>query len=915
MFPTKFQIYIIFIILLSYGETSKVGYEEETRLQNIGLIIDPNSRFGKETMVAMEIAIQEFNSDSSNYHKLGLNVRGSGGDPLQSASAANHLIEERKSRVIIGMDTWQEATLVTEIGNHAQVPVLSFLASSMNPPLTSVRWPYLVRMANNDSQQMRCVAAITSSYRWRKVIAIYEDDTYGGSSGILTLLSDALQDVGSEIEYWSALPPFSLSNSESTIRGELEKISKETHSRVFIVLRASLELAVNIFKYARVMDLMGKDSVWITADTTRFETSSSFEDFSNKFRKHFRSKYQDEDKFDPGFNALYAYDTISIVAKAMERLAGKTTSNTLLENILVSDFHGLSGKIQFVDGQISRSPEYRIVNVVQKRCLKLKFWSPEFGFYDGEKSRNGGDGGKMNVLGDVVNWPGGLIKRLPHGWVMPTKAKPMNIAVPNKTLFDKFVKVKDGYPTGFSMDVFKKAVKLLDYDLPHVFHLFNGTYGDLVDHVYLKKFDAVVGDVTILANRSKYVEFTQPYAESGLTMIVTVKSEESQRTWMFMRPFTKAMWLVTGAEFIYTMFVVWFLEHRSNLVFRGPWKSQVGTTLWFTFSIHFFAHREKLHSNFTRLVIVVWLFVVFVLTCSYTASLTSMLTVQRFEPTVTDVDYLKIHNSTVGCDGDSFIRNYLEKVLNFHPKNIRNIASRDFYADELRSGNISAAFMELPYERVFFSKYCNKFKTIGPTDRFGGLGFVFPKGSPIAADFSEAFLKLSEDGNITKMDKNWFRPSSECLESRINDKSLSFHYFWGLFLLTGGTSTIAFLLYLIRLFKTFKRQEKENSGNGLPLDGSVWDNTRRLAIYFNKGKLDHSERPETQEPDVEDWVSIRGEDVGRRNTPGNPQAFPQLEIEVPDIFIGHLGTQTRILSIASFPGWDRRGHGLNLVST
>lgn len=106
----------------------------------------------------------------------------------------------------------------------------------------------------------------------------------------------------------------------------------------------------------------------------------------------------------------------------------------------------------------------------------------------------------------------------------------------------------------------------------------------------MKTFDAVIGDVTILANRSKYVEFTQPYAESGLTMIVPVKTEE--RAWMFMKPFTMEMWAVTGAILIYTMFVVWFLEHRSNPEFRGPWTNQLGTALWFTFSSLFFSHSE-----------------------------------------------------------------------------------------------------------------------------------------------------------------------------------------------------------------------------------------------------------------------------------------------------------------------------------
>ncbi|KAK8678192.1 hypothetical protein V6N13_143700 [Hibiscus sabdariffa] len=242
------------------------------------------------------------------------------------------------------------------------------------------------------------------------------------------------------------------------------------------------------------------------------------------------------------------------------------------------------------------------------------------------------------------------------------------------------------------------------------------------DSQQMKCIVAIVGDITILASRAEQVEFTQPYAESGLSMLVPAKSEDS--AWFFLKPFTKEMWLVTTAILIYTTFIVWMLEHQSNPEFRGPWNNQIGTALWFTFSSLFFAHREKIYSNLTRVVVVVWLFIILVLNSSNTASSTSMLTLRRLGPNTTDMESLKRADLKIGCDGDSFVRAYLEQLLHFESCNIENVSSECKYGGEFKSNSIAAAFLELPCGEVFLTRYCKQFTTSTPTYRFGGLGFV-----------------------------------------------------------------------------------------------------------------------------------------------------------------------------------------------
>lgn len=134
-----------------------------------------------------------------------------------------------------------------------------------------------------------------------------------------------------------------------------------------------------------------------------------------------------------------------------------------------------------------------------------------------------------------------------------------------------------------------------------------------------------------------------------------------------------------------------------------------------------------------------WFFVVFILTASYTASLSSMLTVKQLEPDI-DIESLKRTDQKVGC-GDSFMRRYLETVLDFKPENIIDVVPDEHhYLERFREGNITAAFLEVPYKKVFLNKHCKDYTTTTQTYRFGGLAFVSINYIPLHFLSSKTFF-------------------------------------------------------------------------------------------------------------------------------------------------------------------------------
>lgn len=132
-------------------------------------------------------------------------------------------------------------------------------------------------------------------------------------------------------------------------------------------------------------------------------------------------------------------------------------------------------------------------------------------------------------------------------------------------------------------------------------------------------------------------------------------------------------------------------------------------------------------SNLARFVVLVWCFVVLILTQSYTASLTTLLTVQQLQPATNDIKELIRRGENVGYQRGSFVLGIL-KQLGFNEKNLVIYNSPE-ECDELfekgRANNgIAAAFDEVPYMKLFLGQYCSKYTMVEPTFKTAGFGFV-----------------------------------------------------------------------------------------------------------------------------------------------------------------------------------------------
>ncbi|CAJ1935409.1 unnamed protein product [Sphenostylis stenocarpa] len=165
----------------------------------------------------------------------------------------------------------------------------------------------------------------------------------------------------------------------------------------------------------------------------------------------------------------------------------------LLNNILQSNFVGLFGQMKFEpDGSLVH-PAYGVLNVVGTGLRRIGYWSNYSGLsivspeilYAKPPNRSSANQKLYSVI-----WPGEIVSK-PRGWVFPNNGRQLRIGVPIRVSYREFV----------------SPVQETE------------TYIELVNLIRTGYFDGAIGDIAIVTNWTRIVDFTQPYAASGLVVV------------------------------------------------------------------------------------------------------------------------------------------------------------------------------------------------------------------------------------------------------------------------------------------------------------------------------------------------------------------------------------------------------------
>jgi polar amino acid transport system substrate-binding protein len=321
---------------------------------------------------------------------------------------------------------------------------------------------------------------------------------------------------------------------------------------------------------------------------------------------------------------------------------------------------------------------------------------------------------------------------------------------------------KDGRRTGFAVDLWEQVAAELKLDSGTTVV---GSAKEMVESVQNKTADVGVGALSITAEREKVIDFSQPFYESGLQIVVSRQGGGfADSIWAILRNFFTWQLLVGTGIALVIMFgishLVWLYEHPVNEeMWPRSYLAGLGESFWWTVSIFLVggADNKGPVGLGGRIVATVWMLASVIAVSLLTASLSAILTVNSLSSDINGPGDLP--GRRVATISGSTAEIWLQKLgagggQKVSVKAFPNIP--DCLA-ALKEGSVQAVVFDAPILRYYLQKQSgDELALVGQLFERNNYGFGLQAGSALREPINQVLLNLSERGVTDDLQRKWF---------------------------------------------------------------------------------------------------------------------------------------------------------------
>lgn len=333
-----------------------------------------------------------------------------------------------------------------------------------------------------------------------------------------------------------------------------------------------------------------------------------------------------------------------------------------------------------------------------------------------------------------------------------SRASAQTIRVVTKPV-EPFAFQRDGRNVGFSLELWDRIARDMGvrYEVRWV-----RTVGDVIEALKAHEADVGVAAISITSEREASIDFSTPFYESGLSILVNEEGGGATGAILasvFSADFAKIMGVLFVLLLVTAHLVWWFERGKNPDQFPRSYAQGVWESAWWATSTILSGGCDAKGPVVVggRIVGAFWMLVCIVVITYFTASITTIMTVNQLTSDIEGPADLpgKSVATVRGTTAEGYLRRHGARV---HP-----FATIDDAYGALDGRHVKAVVYDAPMLLYHTSRNASASQAVvGRLFEKQNYGLALQADSPLRKRLNRILLELREEGFLDELDAKWF---------------------------------------------------------------------------------------------------------------------------------------------------------------